>query len=130
VFISFANGHGEVQVILVLIVEFGVLVSILALKPHITRGGDVLFSYLSIVRLVCTGLSVAFIESLNLAAIPRVVIGLITVAIYSIAIVVMFFNSVFHLVQAIRPRQFSQRIPSEHGSKDPSVLEKGRDSPR
>jgi len=128
IIVSFAKGHEKVQIVLMIIVELGVLASILTFKPHHTRGGDVLSSYLSIVRLVCTGLMVAFIQDLNLAAIPRVVIGIITAVIFSVAVVVMFINTVFHIIQAFRPRQFTQQISSGRHSEEASVLEKGKDS--
>jgi Transient receptor potential (TRP) ion channel len=111
-----------VQVILATIVEFSVLACVLIFKPHSTRGGDILATYLSIVRLVCTGLLVAFVQELNVAPIPRVVIGIIAALIFSVAIVFMFFNVLFHLVESFRSRQFTQRIPSGHQS-NTSVLE-------
>jgi len=132
IFVAFAKNHGKLQVILMTIVEFLVLVSILTFRPHLTRGGDVLSSYLAIVRLVCTGLMAAFIVELDLAPIPRVVIGLITAVIFSVAVVVMFFNFVFHLIQCFRTRVPIQRLSSGRESselEEPSMQEKGKESP-
>lgn len=131
IFVAFPKGHGKVQVILMTIVEFLLLVSILTFRPHLNRGGDVLSSYLAIVRLVCTGLMIAFIVELNLAPIPRVVIGLIAAVIFSVAVVVMFFNLIFHLIQCFRSQTHLQRLSSGRQSSElePPILEKGKESP-
>ncbi|KAH9935453.1 uncharacterized protein B0H18DRAFT_975758 [Fomitopsis serialis] len=57
---------------------------------------DVLFflslGYLAIVRMVCSGLLLAFVQTVSLAPIPRVVIGVITAVIFAVAVIVMFIN--------------------------------------
>jgi len=133
-FIAFGQANGEVQIILLVIVEVIVLVAQLVLRPHNTRGGDVLGTYLAVVRVVCTGLLVAFIESLNLAAIPRVVIGIVAAVILSIAVIVMFFNilthlGVFRLLGMLIPARLIptrfRRSRRTAGASDSSILEKG-----
>jgi hypothetical protein len=125
IFVSFAKDHGMVQVILTIVVEFGVLACVLALRPHSTRGADVLSTYLSIVRLVCTGLLITFVQDLGVAPIPRAIIGIVMAVIFSVAVIVMFINIVFHSIDYFRSRQFTQRIPSNPQSAI-SVLEKGK----
>lgn len=97
IFVAFAKGNGEVQVILMLIVEACILASFLVLKPYKTRGGDVLGLFLAIVRLACTGLMIAFMETLAVAAIPRVAIGIVAAVMFSVAVIVLFVNIVLHL---------------------------------
>lgn len=95
--IAFGQGSGMVQAIIILVIEFLLFGVICILKPHRTRGADVLAGYLSIVRIVCTGLLIAFAESLDLDAIPRVVIGIIMAVIFSVTVIVMFFNILVNL---------------------------------
>jgi hypothetical protein len=97
IFVAFAKANGEVQVILMVLVELGVMAAHLVLRPYKTRGGDVLASYLAIVRFVCTGLMIAFVETLAVAAIPRVAIGIVIAVLFSIAVVVLFINICIHL---------------------------------
>ncbi|KIJ61350.1 hypothetical protein HYDPIDRAFT_177090 [Hydnomerulius pinastri MD-312] len=126
IFTAFAQANGEVQVILILIVECGVLASLLILRPHKTRRADVLATYLAITRVVCTGLLIAFVESLNLAAIPRVAIGIVIAVIISVAVIVMFFNTLVNLglMKLILPARFRRR----NQTSDESILEKGGDA--
>lgn len=124
-FISFAQANGEVQVIAMLIIECTLLVSSLFLRPHKSRGADVFATYLAITRVVCTGLMIAFMESLNLGAIPRVVIGIVMAVIISIAVIVMFVNALVNLgLLRLIPARYRQH---RHEIPDGSVLEKGAD---
>ncbi|CAL1706967.1 unnamed protein product [Somion occarium] len=128
---AFAKGQGKVQAILILVVEglfFGVLV---VMKPHRTRGADVFAGYLSLTRTACTGLTIAFSQSLALAPIPRVVIGIVIAVIFSISVVVMFLNIVYNLVLWIWARGRSRKegttvLPSRASSSAASV-ENGQD---
>ncbi|KAI0718997.1 hypothetical protein C8T65DRAFT_637694 [Cerioporus squamosus] len=89
---AFGHAHGMVQVIFFVVLEFLLFLSLVILKPHRTRGADVLSGYLCITRLVCSGLMIAFAESLAVKPIPRVAIGAICAVIFGVAVVVMFFN--------------------------------------
>lgn len=121
--VAFAKANGEVQVIFLVVVEFGIVAAHLVLKPYKTRGGDVLASYLAIVRFVCTGLMIAFIETLAVAAIPRVAIGIIAAVLFSIAVVVLFINIAAHLPGVRRLFKSSQR--SQQDSAVELMMEKG-----
>lgn len=126
-FIAFSQANGGVQVVAILIVECALLASLLALRPHRSRGADVLATYLAITRVVCTGLMIAFLESLNLGAIPRVVIGIVMAVIISVAVVVMFINTLVNLgLLKLIPARYRRR---RDGIPDASVLEKGADDP-
>lgn len=122
-FIAFAQANGEVQVALTIVVELGVLAAYLFLKPHKMRGGDILATYLAIVRFVCAGLMVAFLENLSLTAIPRVIIGIVMAVLFSIAAIVLFINVIMHLPGVHWLRKSPQ--PSQQDSAADSILEKG-----
>ena len=67
-FIAFGQAHGEAQAIFLVILEGFVFISIIVLKPYDTRKADILAGYLAVVRLVCTGLMIAFLPSLGVKA--------------------------------------------------------------
>jgi len=126
-FVAFAKSNGQVQVILMVVVEFFVVAAHFVLKPHKTRGGNVFSSYLAIVQFICTGLMIAFMENLAVAAIPRVAIGILMAVLFSIAIIVLFVNIVIHLPGVNRLFK-STRLPHQDSAVD-SILEKGDISP-
>ena len=126
IFTAFAHANGEVQVIAILVIECAIFACLLFLKPHKTRGADILATYLALTRVVCTGLLIAFMQSLNVGAIPRVVIGIVTAIIISVAIVVMFVNTLINLNLIKVPAKFRRR---KAPSSDASNLEKGGNEP-
>lgn len=132
--VAFGEKHGMVQAIIILVTEvllFGVL---LVMKPYRTRGADWLAGTLAVVRIVCTGLTIAFSISLGLAAIPRVAIGIVAAVIWSLAVVLMFFNvlvnlGTWRLVQRLLPfrRQgsfISEATLANENSSQPSLERK------
>ncbi|KAG1839012.1 hypothetical protein DFJ58DRAFT_813072 [Suillus subalutaceus] len=109
-FIAFSHVNGVVQVAAILVVECMVLASLLTLRPHKSRGADVLATYLAITRVLCTGLMIAFLESLNLGAIPRVVIGIVIAVIISVAVIVMFINTLVNMgIMRLVPARYRRR---------------------
>lgn len=127
VIVAFAKANGELQVILLIVLECCVLAACLFLRPCQTRGADILTTYLSITRFVCAGLMVAFIEKLALAAIPRVVIGIIIAVLFSISVVVM---SVIVIVNLPGFNQlFGRRRRVQQDSTIQSIIEKDGVSP-
>ncbi|KAI6100460.1 hypothetical protein EDD16DRAFT_1690561 [Pisolithus croceorrhizus] len=116
---AFAHADGEVQIIFFLVIEVGVLATLLILRPHKTRGADILATYLAITRVICTGLLVCFVEEIGLGAIPRVVVGIVAAVFISVAVIVMFINI---LLSAAVPYLWRHRSTS---SAEPSTLEKG-----
>lgn len=118
-FIAFSQANGVVQVVAILVVECMVLASLLALRPHKSRGADVLATYLAITRVLCTGLMIAFLESLNLGAIPRVVIGIVIAVIISVAVIVMFINTLVNMgIMKLVPARYRRRPGATPGSLD------------
>ena len=90
--IAFVNRSGEAQVILMVILEGLILITYLILRPYKRKRDDVFSSFLAAVRLICTGLMIAFIEHLDVNPIPRVVIGVIIAVILSIALLITYLN--------------------------------------
>ena len=122
-FIAFGQADGKMQVVVLVILEGFVFISIIVLKPYETKKADILGGFLAVVRLVCTGLTIAFLPSLEVKAIIRVVIGCIAAVIFSIAVVVMFFNTIWNILQPLFSRK--GRAPSASDSLHSSALEKG-----
>ncbi|KAF8554700.1 TRP-domain-containing protein [Imleria badia] len=121
-FTAFAQTNGEVQVISILVIECAVLAYLLFIRPHKTRGADILATYLALTRVICTGLLIAFIQDLNVAAIPRVAIGIAIAVIISIAVIVMFINTLVNLGFIKVPASFRRHQAT---SSDASTVEKG-----
>ncbi|KAJ7072424.1 hypothetical protein C8F01DRAFT_1045050 [Mycena amicta] len=113
------QGHGMSQVIVCMLIELAVIIAHVLFKPFTTRGGDVFSAYFGIVRLVCTGLMIAFVESVNVDAIPRVAIGAVIAVILSIAILVLLSNIVLSVVRLLRRNRVRQPPV------DVSTVEKG-----
>ncbi|KAL4078459.1 hypothetical protein V8B97DRAFT_1272093 [Scleroderma yunnanense] len=117
-FTAFAHTNGVVQIVAFVVIEATLLFVHLFLRPHRTRGAKILETYLAITRVLCTGLLVAFIEPIGLGAIPRVIIGIVIAVIISVAVIVMFFNTLVNLGIPI----FRRGLKSPA---DISTLEKG-----
>jgi hypothetical protein len=96
-FIAFGQSHPWAQVIGCLVVEFIVFVSLIVCRPHKDRKGDWLAPVLSFFRMALFGLLVAFIESVNLKAIPRTVIGIVMIALVGIPTVLLLAGLIFNL---------------------------------
>ena len=124
ILIAFAQASGDVQLALMIVVEFSLVAAHLALKPFNTKGGDVFSTYLAISRLLCTALMISFLETLNIKAIPRVVIGIVIAVIFSVSIIVVVLNLVLHAARGLL-RQKRRNLASSAGSSDGLVSEKG-----
>jgi hypothetical protein len=124
--ISAGQSNGFAQVILFMIAELGIVVAHIWLKPYWVKGGDVFSTYLAIVRLVCSGLLIAFVESINVNAILRVAIGAVIAVIFSIAVVVLAINLAIHAgLNRLWRRNAPPRGPYPASSTNASTLEKG-----
>jgi hypothetical protein len=106
----------------------------LVLKPAKTKGGDVFTTYLAITRLVCTALMIAFLQKLQVKAIPRVIIGIVIALAWSVAVLVTIGNFIWNAIAGIsahisKPRANERgRGPSadmKRGGSTGSILEKG-----
>lgn len=106
--IAAARNNGTVQIVTVVCIELFLLLSHVVLTPGKTRRADILCVFLSVIRLVTAGLLVAFIVPVALPPIPRVVIGFIVLVLFSVAVVVMLFNTLWNL--GLRRLWFHQRF--------------------
>lgn len=123
--VAFAKGNGEAQIIVLVTVEGLLVLSHFILRPTKTRGGDVFSSFLAIVRLVCMGLMIAFIERLGVAPIPRVIIGFVITVIFSVTVIITILNLVTHSGIERLWKWRSYRASELRGSAHDSILEKG-----
>ncbi|KAJ7209480.1 hypothetical protein GGX14DRAFT_364546 [Mycena pura] len=124
--IAAGQGSGMAQVVIFVIVELVVVIAHVLVKPYDSKGGDILSTYLALVRLVCAGLLIAFVQSIGVAAIPRVVIGAVIVVIFSIAAIVLSANLFLHSgILWLWRRKDASRGPSRQAFTEASVLEKG-----
>ncbi|KAI0312573.1 hypothetical protein OF83DRAFT_1066962 [Amylostereum chailletii] len=135
IFIAFAKDSSMAQVILMTIAEFFHFLALCVLRPGKRRRADVLSIYLAVTRLVCTGLLIAFTESINLLPIPRVAIGIVTAVIYSVAVVITFFNTVWNIgLHYLWRRRAFIKLPQRTNSFNSALMEKkvdrGLDSDR
>ena len=119
ILIAFAHASGDAQLALMIVLELSLVLAHLVFKPFNTRGGNVFSTYLAISRLVCTALMIAFIESLNVKAIPRVVIGIVIAVILSVSVIVVILNLVLHTLGGLLRRERGN-LASSSGSSDGS----------
>ncbi|KAI0690102.1 hypothetical protein BC835DRAFT_201161 [Cytidiella melzeri] len=129
--IAFGQAHGMVQTIVILVVEVLLLAILLTLRPFRTRGADVLSTFLSIFRVTGTGLMIAFSESVNLQPIPRVAIGIVIAVIYSVAVVIMFFNTLVNIgLLRLLPWKRNKNVPTDATAlSSHQSLEEGKTGP-
>ncbi|KAI0789157.1 hypothetical protein C8Q75DRAFT_175178 [Abortiporus biennis] len=116
---AFAKSHGMVQAVIILVCEVLLFVSLLVLKPYQTRRADVFAGYLCLTRIVCVGLTIAFVESLQLKPIPRVVIGIVMAIIFSVSVVIMILNFIYSTLLWMLVRLF--RGNNHQSSSDESL---------
>jgi len=103
-FITVARGSPPAQLALLITVELGLVLAFFILKPAKSRPSHVFTTYLALTRFVCTALMIAFLEALQLMAIPRVVIGIVIALVWSACVLVVIGNIVWNIILAIRRR--------------------------
>jgi len=112
----------------------GLVASHFAFKPAKTKGGDVFMTYLAITRLVCTALMIAFLQRLQVKAIPRVIIGIVIALAWSVTVLIAIGNFVWNAIAGIMVHFSKSRAnPNVRGSSADmkrrgstgSILEKG-----
>jgi hypothetical protein len=129
IFIAFAKTSGPTQLALMIAIELGLVLSHFVLKPSWTRGSHVFATYLAVTRLVCATLMIAFVEAVQVMAIPRVVIGIVIALIWSVSVLVVFGNIVWNIILSIRRSPKTVLSPdSLPTSSKESMVEKGHDS--
>lgn len=123
IFIAFAKSSGPAQVALMIVVELGLVLSHFVLKPSSSRASHVFTTYLAVTRFVCTIMMIAFLEDLQVMAIPRVVVGIAIALIWIASFFVVVGNIAWNIVLSIRRRSASA-TSSDSSSKE-SMIEKG-----
>lgn len=103
--IAAGKNNGLAQLVVLTIIELSTVLMPIVLRPYKTRGGDVFSTYLAIVRLVCTGLMIAFVERLDVGAILRVVIGCVVGIVFCANIIVLVINILIHVYHHVRPQK-------------------------
>ncbi|WVF73078.1 hypothetical protein IAT40_007897 [Kwoniella sp. CBS 6097] len=109
-FIAFGPTSAWAQVIGNVVVEFIILVSLLAFRPHKDRKGDWISTTLSLFRLVAFGLLIAFIPSIGVKPIPRAVIGFVIIVAFGIPVILLFFGLLWNLGYGYLWRKHTHRI--------------------
>lgn len=98
IFVAFARGSGIAQIAGIVSIEgLSMLLSIF-LRPFRTRRENIFSIFFAVVRLVGSGLLIAFLENLNVTAIKRVVIGFVIIVLFSVAVLVMFARVIMELL--------------------------------
>ncbi|KIY74293.1 TRP-domain-containing protein [Cylindrobasidium torrendii FP15055 ss-10] len=130
-FLSFGHGSGLAQIIGLLVVELTLVVSTLVFRPNHTRGADVFMSFLAIIRLVCTGLLIPFLERLGIQPIPRVVIGMVMAVVFSVTVLIVILNLIIHsgISRLWRRRKDSPDNTLHNSTVEDMVEKKKSDSP-
>lgn len=121
--IAFGQRSGLAQIVLFLIVDLFNVVAFVVLHPHRSKGDHVFSIYLAIIRLLCTGLMIAFIQRLQVSAIVRVAIGIVIAVILSITVIVVVISLLLNLGLSLREDSRSSSETSEKS--DETALEKG-----
>ncbi|KAG8934437.1 hypothetical protein FRC02_009905 [Tulasnella sp. 418] len=98
VFISFARDSGLTQAIAFIIIDLSVFVLMVFSRPHVMSRLDIFEGFLYLVRLITSGLLIAFVESIGVKPIPRAIIAFVAVLVWSIGIVACFVNLLATLV--------------------------------
>lgn len=121
--------NGLAQLIVLMIIELSTVLMPIVLRPHKTRGGDIFSTYLALVRFVCTGLMIAFVERLNVGAILRVVIGCVIGVVFCANIIVLIVNILIHIYHVVRPHaeEGTDKSVTDCGT-EPASWEKRSDS--
>lgn len=109
-FISFGPSSAWAQVIGNVVIEGLVFLALLITRPHKDRKGDWLVSFLSFCRLVAFGLLIAFIPSMDVKPIPRVIIGLVIVVAFGIPTILLFFGLLFNAFYGYVWRRHTHKI--------------------
>ena len=127
--ISFVKSSSEAQIALLIAIELGLVASHFILKPAKTKGGNIFITYLAIMRLVSTALMIAFLQRLQVKAIPRVVIGIVIALVWSVAVLITIGNLVWNAIAEIRAYLSKAITPGvsaniNRGSSAGSILEK------
>ncbi|TFK75266.1 hypothetical protein BDN72DRAFT_508086 [Pluteus cervinus] len=118
--VAFGQGHDVVQLPLFMGLEVLSLAALLVYRPHIRRGDNIMSICLSLGRLVCIGLMMAFIQRIAVSAIPRTIIGLGISVVFSCGFLWLLFRFSVHIVHHHRNAGRFHFL-KEHETREPSA---------
>ena len=118
-FVAFAKGNGVAQIAGIITIEGLSMLLSCFLRPFRSRRENIFSIFFAIVRLVGSGLLIAFLENLNVDAIKRVVIGFVIIVLFSVAVLVMFGRVIIELLSG----KFAPTISKNSTSSSPRRLQ-------
>lgn len=124
-FIAIAQGSPPAQLALLIFIELSLVLAFFLLKPAKSRLTHVFTIYLAFTRLVCTAMMIAFLETLQVMAIPRVVIGVIIALIWSVCVLIVIGSIVWNIFLAISRRGRLNETEVSPVSSESSTIERG-----
>lgn len=139
-FIAFARGSAWAQVIGLVVVEFLVLLSCVAFRPHKDRKGDWLGAFLAFCRMCAFGLMIAWIPSMDVDAIIRTILGFVVIVLFGLPVVLLFFGLLYNFAYGYAFRRNKRRVedgidvvtpigPSDVDSETPAMVQTGFGEP-
>ncbi|TDL21730.1 hypothetical protein BD410DRAFT_723980 [Rickenella mellea] len=138
--IAFVHASGPAQIGLFLLTDLVQLSVLLLTKPHHTRKADILAVFIAGVKVGMGAMMVAFVERLEVKAIPRVAVGIVMMVVWGIAVLVVMWSVFVNLRHewGLRSGRGGRRgrrgwrgvfgwvrSSGRSGSSDESMLEKG-----
>lgn len=106
----------DAQVIGLVVIEGLIFIALVALRPHTTKKGDWLSATLSLFRLVATGLLISFFPSLGANEITKTVLGIVIVAVWGFAVLLLFFSLLYN-----RATSFNRLLSSHYQLTNPPL---------
>jgi hypothetical protein len=103
-FLAFGQGHGKVQIIGLVVIEGLLLIALLAFRPQTNKKGDWLTVTLAVVRLVATGIMLAWVTDwFSPTGLIRTILGFVCIAIWGLAVVLLFLGVIYNLCSSLWP---------------------------
>lgn len=96
-FVAFAQGHGLVQLIGLIVIECIVFIALIVLRPFTKRSSNVLIIFVSLFKIAAYAVLVTFYVHINLDGIIVAVLGFVILAIQSVMTVILFIVTLYNL---------------------------------
>jgi hypothetical protein len=127
-FVAFGQSSGIAQLTGILIIELLLLAGHVAANPHRSKTSNWFGLIVGCLRVLSTGLLIAFITTLNVKPIPRVVVGIVCAVILSIGVILFVVSQIISLLCFVFLKHGMVQQPVSQGENDGSskkVNEKG-----
>ncbi|KAK0523124.1 hypothetical protein OC835_006353 [Tilletia horrida] len=102
-FIGFAQHHGFVQAIGLLIFELVLFVLLCVLRPSRNKAGNAVTILLCLSRVISWAICVAFTHQADVQTIPRVIVGYVLLVATGIPILLLLLLTIIDLFEPLRP---------------------------